>query len=160
MSSALNGEDLSAFTAAAREFIDWVDRGRVADMSSLHSLLARLQAVAAKLPDVSSEEEVAEPADERPAYADVVRRLAGLPLDGYAVIFNALEVPPDSVTASLADDLADIYLDLLDGFRYFDAAQVREAVWQWRFAYYSHWGRHAIHAQTALWQYLADGSAD
>ena len=151
--------EVLAFVAVAREVIAWVDHGMRTDIRGLHSLLARLQAAAAALPDVSTNAEAPDPVDERPPYHNVVQRLAGLPLDHYAVVFDPLEQPEaDPVTASLADDLADIYNDLLNGFRYFDASRVAEAVWYWRFEYYSHWGRHASHAQTALWQFLANGS--
>jgi hypothetical protein len=75
--------------------------------------------------------------------------------DRYCAVFNPLT---DSavVTCSLRDDIADIYLDLTDGLDDVDAGHVAHAVFKWRLLYYSHWGRHAAHAQTALWQLLAD----
>ena len=153
--------EVRAFVAVAREAIAWIDNGTLTDIRSLHSLLARLQAAAAALPNVSTNDEAPDPVDERPPYQNVVQRLASLPLDRYAVVFDPLERPEAApVTASLADDLADIYNDLLTGFRYFDASRVAEAVWYWRFEYYSHWGRHASHAQTAVWQFLANGNRD
>jgi hypothetical protein len=146
-----------AFVEAARTYIAWVE-GRRHDLRALHVILARLQFAAASLPDVETDDEpVAGPPDTRPAYADIVSTFADLPIDRYIMMFAPLEADAQPVQGSLPDDLADIYLDLLDGFRYFEAGQAREAAWHWRFEYYSHWGRHLAHAQTAIWQYLADG---
>ena len=54
------------------------------------------------------------------------------------------------VDGSLSDDIADIYRDLIAGFVPFDSGDVGEAVWEWRFGFDSHWGRHAAHAVYAL----------
>ncbi len=52
----------------------------------------------------------------------------------------------------VADDLADIYSDLVDGFEKLRVDGTAAAVATWTNLYYFHWGRHAVHAQTALWQ--------
>ncbi len=143
---------------AARAYIAWVEGG-AHDLRALHAILARLQFAAASLPEISVDDEpVVETLDTRPAYADIVKAFADLPVATYTMMFAPLDVADEQpVQGALSDDLADIYLDLLDGFRYYEAGHVREAAWHWRFTYYSHWGRHLGHAQTALWQYLADG---
>ena len=58
----------------------------------------------------------------------------------------------ETVTADLADDVADIYRDLKPGMLAFDSgddALVAGAVWSWRFSYQSHWKQHidGLHGQ-------------
>jgi hypothetical protein len=145
------------FLAKARAFIDWVDAGPEFDMTALHAHLAALQCAAASLPDSGPDD--ADGLDLLgPSYEDVLRRLDGLPIDRYQAVFNALNLAENEpVMCSLKDDLADIYQDLFDGLGYHNQGRAAEAAWVWRSGYYSHWGRHAIHAQAAVWQYLADG---
>ena len=67
-------------------------------------------------------------------------------IDHYHLIFDPYQEEPP-VVASLADDVADIYRDLRDGFALLEAGGSREgAIWEWRFGFDSHWGRHAAHA--------------
>jgi hypothetical protein len=57
------------------------------------------------------------------------------------------------VQGSLADDLADVFIDLDEGLRRWDRADFdlrRAIVWEWRFSYENHWGRHAIGAMRAI----------
>jgi hypothetical protein len=54
------------------------------------------------------------------------------------------------VDGSLADDIADIYRDLRDGFVAYDSGDLGGAVWDWRVEFDSHWARHAAHAIFAL----------
>jgi Domain of unknown function (DUF5063) len=67
--------------------------------------------------------------------------------DLYQEIFNPIE-GKDSVTASLADDIADIYRDLRNGLSLatVEAASPADVIWEWRFGFYSHWGNHSMNA--------------
>lgn len=67
--------------------------------------------------------------------------------DLYQTIFNPTE-GKESVTASLADDIADVYRDLRSGLSLASvgAASPADVIWEWRFGFYSHWGNHAINA--------------
>lgn len=47
----------------------------------------------------------------------------------------------------LSDDLLDIYFDVRRGLDLFPSAS---AVWEWRFSFEAHWGRHAVGALRAL----------
>jgi hypothetical protein len=61
--------------------------------------------------------------------------------------------PAEPADGSLADDLANVYMDLDDGLRRWDTADDalrRTIAWEWRFSYESHWGRHAIGAMGAI----------
>ena len=62
------------------------------------------------------------------------------------------------VVAMLANDLDDIYHDLQASALRFRMGEDRDALWNWHFSYYSHWGRHLSHAQTAIWQFLSEGN--
>jgi hypothetical protein len=67
-----------------------------------------------------------------------------------------MPVPADKpVTASLADDIADIYRDVVSGLRHYRAGHRDEAVWQWTFTLQSHWGGHITGAIRALHCWLA-----
>ena len=144
------------FLATARAFTDWVDAGPEFDMTRLHAQLAALQYAAASLPD-SAPDDAEDLTETGPSYGDVVRRLDALPVDHYHAVFDALNAADtEPVMCSLKDDLTDIYRDLVEGLQYHKSGRAEQAVWVWRHGYYSHWGRHAIHAQAAVWQYLAD----
>jgi uncharacterized protein DUF5063 len=54
------------------------------------------------------------------------------------------------VTGSLADDLSDIYRDLLSGCRKWQRGERVTAHWEWRFELENHWGEHATGALRAI----------
>lgn len=127
-------------------------------MRELHSTLARLQAAAAKLPAIApSDDEDASDSGEGNDSERTTFDASNLPFDHYGLIFAPLD---DSdvirVVSNLANDLADIYDDLHTSALLFRIGKYRDAIWNWHFSYYSHWGRHLSHAQTAIWQYLSE----
>lgn len=68
----------------------------------------------------------------------------------YWEVFNpyTFEAP---VTGSLSDDLLDIYFDVSRGLELWKSrAPPAATIWEWRFAFDSHWGDHAIDALRAL----------
>jgi hypothetical protein len=63
----------------------------------------------------------------------------------------------EAVMLSLGDDLVDICRDLKRGLLALDAGALGEDVtWEWRFGFYTHWGRHATEALRVLHARLAD----
>jgi hypothetical protein len=55
------------------------------------------------------------------------------------------------VIGSLADDLADIYGELVAGLDALDAgASLENVVWDWRSSFESHWGAHLLDASRQL----------
>ena len=55
---------------------------------------------------------------------------------------DPLEVSPARpVMATIADDLGDIYNDLIEGLALYSAGQSQNALWHWHFTYYAHWGQ-------------------
>lgn len=83
--------------------------------------------------------------------------LPTLPIGVYWQALQALDLDGDGGVAagSLDDDLADIRRDLARGLALFEAGRVEEAVWQWRFDFWIHWGAHLVSAQRALHEHLA-----
>ena len=72
----------------------------------------------------------------------------------YWEVFDPLDhEDTDSVCGDLLDDLADIYRDLKTGLMIFERgtmASREDALWQLKFGFDSHWGRHAIGALKAV----------
>ncbi len=148
--------DVEDFIAAARSFLDWIDRGDLTDLKDAHVLLARLQYGVLSLDDTEPETVVNVPDEDGNVDRKVRARLAALPFDMYRAIYNPLSEKDDApVVGSLLDDLADIARDLRKGFAALRAGSPGDAIWEWRFGYDWHWGRHATHAQSAIWAYLA-----
>jgi hypothetical protein len=129
-------------------------------MRELHATLAGLQAAASKLPTIApSGDEDTNDSGRGSNWERGKFDASNLPVDYYGTIFAPLD---DSdvvrVQSSLADDLDDIYDDLRASELRFRTGKYREALWNWHFSYYSHWGRHLSHAQTAIWHFLSEGN--
>jgi hypothetical protein len=159
----------AAFASEAARFVNWLDRAATDErsdlnMRELHELLGLLQAAATRIPWVAPDAETLHGAKVRlnPSAAAKIREK--LPINAYSVVFDPLEFDPQEqnspqpVMAMIDDDLADIYADLMDGLALYRACQYQDAVWQWHFSFYAHWGRHLSHAQSAIWQYLCAGN--
>ncbi len=56
----------------------------------------------------------------------------------------------DVVAGSLADSLADIYVDVRRGLELWDAGRANDAVAEWRMGLEIHWGHHALDVMRAL----------
>jgi hypothetical protein len=81
----------------------------------------------------------------------IYRRFQLLPFQNYGEVFDPTVVPPETpVVGDLADDLLDIYADLKAGLLYYDAGHIPTAVYEWRFSWAIHWGRHATSALKAM----------
>ena len=79
--------------------------------------------------------------------------------DYYSVIFDPYEFDATPVTGSLADDAADVYRDLKSGLAVIaEGGALEDAVWEWRFGFDNHWGRHTAEALYALHALTHPGS--
>lgn len=153
-----------AFLLRAKAYFQWINRTaaddtKVANLRELHEILAHLQAAAAVIPAVEPAGEVAPKFNQKIA-ADLASRIGPkLPANSYRAVFDPLDVSEhDAVLTSIEDDLQDMYGDLTQGRRLYDAGKYRDALWHWHFSYYTHWGRHLNHAQSAIWQYLSSAT--
>lgn len=160
---SVGSDAVERFLSVARRFEEWAahgtDQGIEAAQNGLR-LIAQLYATGLELPGFPEEvdlgfEESLVPEAER---LQVLKHSARLPLQYYSEIFNPLPVPPDEepVTGNLADDIADIFRDIVEGIRLFDRGQESEAVWKWAFGIHSHWGEHATSAMRALYWYVSN----
>ncbi|MGD0839536.1 MAG: DUF5063 domain-containing protein [Candidatus Acidiferrales bacterium] len=148
---------LNRFRVAAEAFIEAVDSAptvkRDAFLSSINHCLAELYSSALRLPAVAPD---TSQVDETPS---VKREWEGLflslrekigPLDGYWNVFDST-TKSTTVQGSLSIDISEIYSDIKQGFR-LEVVGVPEAdfLWDLRFSFRSHWGRHALGALTAI----------
>ncbi|RKS75408.1 uncharacterized protein DUF5063 [Motilibacter peucedani] len=108
----------------------------------------RLGAVQDVVPDERFEPDAGDDAD-----LDGVRTsLANLlePVDEYTEVFDPYGEPPEVVTTTLSDDIADVVVDLVHGLQHYKAGRTVEALWWWQFSYLSNWGATASAALRAL----------
>ena len=155
------------FAHNAELYVSWFD-DVVSDevtplsMRKLHEALALIAAAAARLTAVAPGDKTDSDFEKDRDLVAILREK--LPVDAYSVVFNPFEYdplevnPPKPVMAMLSDDLDDVYSDVMKGLTLFRNGEIRNALWHWHFAYYTHWGRHLSHAQSAIWQYLSEGN--
>jgi len=134
--------------------------GRDRFLLGLSKVLPRLQAAAAALPvGEPASDELPFEAGERPRRRppDAVWKL--LPDDWSEVQGNLHETVDGNespATALLANDLDDMYGDVMEGFDILDAGLPEsEAVWHWRFDFWTHWGYHVAEAQRLIHYHVA-----
>jgi len=149
--------ELQAFATAATEYISVVDarEGKTAEQ-----LLVQVEPQLLRLYERILEVPLTFPGSDRaddlwPAStgSHLQRSLSGQlgAFEFYRAIFDPYEEVSDApVTGSLADDLADIYGDLKRGLEPWQAGDLEEATYEWRFGFEFHWGRHAVSALCAI----------
>lgn len=156
-----------AFIAAAKTYVEWVElvaSGNPATINlfALYRSLLQLQRAASELPSGMSDADFNDAAE---AFQDRLERdphiqqglAVRLPISQYRVVFDPFdESEREAIVSTLDDDLAEIYWDVVEGIALANAGFYGDAVFQWRFLFFTHWGRHAVHAQSAIWQYLAE----
>jgi hypothetical protein len=127
-------------------------------------LLLRLYDGAMRLPDTAAGEEDAPRISHETwklMFDSISARMPGH--DCYWTVFEPLDSsPPSPVVGSLAEDVADIWRDLKSGLLLIDHGgpnSRNSAVWEWRFNFESHWGRHAVEAITVLHALSVDSSS-
>jgi uncharacterized protein DUF5063 len=76
-------------------------------------------------------------------------------------VFDPLVVPQEeTVTADLADDLADVWGDLKGGLLLLHQGDRVGATWHWAFHFSAHWGHHATAALYALQSWFSQVGDD
>jgi hypothetical protein len=146
---------LDRFRHAARAYCALIDRvkpGQGLDelVRPLHASVADVYAAAlalSPLPVGDEDSQVATRAHED--WKELDDRLRGVlgRADRYYAIWDLEVSRPESVVeGSLADDLADIYLDLREGLALDEAGETPSALFEWRLGLWSNWGLHAANA--------------
>jgi hypothetical protein len=90
------------------------------------------------------------------AVSDRLVRLLG-PHNAHASVFDPRVLDDQPVVGYLADDLADVYRELAEvEMSIADGTHPRDALWQARFDFWMHWGRHATSALAVLYAELGE----
>lgn len=152
-------QSIEQFAHAANQFAAWAiqqeDSGAVAARNALRHI-TELYLAALALPASAASENAPDIDVDIDEWKTICANCARFPLDYYGEIFDPLTMPPkEPVVGSIADDIADIYRDVVTGLRHYHAGRTDEAVWQWTFLFQVHWGEHATGAIRALHAWLA-----
>lgn len=154
-------DTLDRFAHEAARFVAWARSDIAGGPAGVREALERILALymaGLALPnerhldvsDVPAESDVSSEERER-----VLAACARLPVQYYGAIVDALELPPEeSSVGDVADDIADIYVDVARGLAEYEAGRRAEAHWQWAFHFRIHWGAHATSAASALHAWL------
>jgi uncharacterized protein DUF5063 len=148
---------LDRFPKAARDFCDFVDKADDYDRKYLFGMLpiylAKLCEIAVQLPNVEpatagtdyTEQEVRAHTEEWSRISEKLRIKFGS-LDSYWEIFDPME-KEEPVLGSLANDIAETYLDLIDALRLpLSGLEQNDIYWDWKQEFQTHWSRHASSA--------------
>ncbi len=77
--------------------------------------------------------------------------------DGYWTVLEPLADDQDEPAyGSVSGGVADIWRDLQEGLMELEADGELDAIWTWRFSFWTHWARHATEALLVLRLALAD----
>jgi len=155
---------VEAFVAAGRAFESLIGsaeaKARTAWLPALLSSALTLYAAGLALPDVTIAEADVDTLEtfavSREEWEACYRRLGEtLGADRWYAAPTARIGDPTAASevavGDLADDLADIYRDIMPGLRCWDTDRgvgLAEVVWEWRFSFLTHWGQHAV---AGLW---------
>lgn len=146
---------VSVFAEVARDYRAWCEGPRAADPFQLlreaTRHLARLYAAASELPDVEFADHPDPPDLPKADWDAMFKSFGMLPFNYYREVFDpAIEGAEEPVAGDVADDLADIYKDLIEGMWLLDRGHAAAAAWNWKDSFERHWGRHAVSALRAL----------
>ena len=155
---------IDEFVGAANAFRELCESaealGRKRFLTGLIRALSQLQAAAVELPH-------GDPVDDKLPFEHGERPRQVLPEavsrflpDDWGEVQDNLHETVDGgeslAPALVADDLGDIYDDIVEGFDILDAGfSESEAVWHWHHGFWTHWGYHAAEAQRVLHYYVA-----
>jgi hypothetical protein len=80
--------------------------------------------------------------------------------DEFTEVFDPYTDPPELVSTSVSDDLADIAASIAHGMQHHRAGSVAEALWWWQFSYVNSWGAEASAVLRALQSVIAHDRLD
>ena len=146
--------EVLAFQTAAARFCAWAEatpENPEEDLCLAMRYVAELYALALAMPGADLDPSVAHQLVDKNDHEAIYARFGRLPLQYYGEVFDTTRVPPEESTiGDLADDLLDIYTDIKAGLLHFADGHAPEAVFQWKFTWGIHWGRHATSALRAM----------
>ena len=87
--------------------------------------------------------------------------------DVYRFVYDPFDADDESITSSVSDDLADIYIDIKPGLNEWDTVSSTDRlmiIWEWWFLFGAHWGHHANRVlpvlYSLLYEHLEDQNGD
>lgn len=144
------------FHSVATEFCDVVDSASSLDratlLSRLYEVLPRLVHEGIELPTISLSDDDTRNDARKTRMKDAewgqLYQLLKEKLGDWDLYWQVFDPTKDSeaIRGSLADDIADIFRDVKEGLARQGVDSQRDAIWEWRCGYYSHWGQHAMDA--------------
>lgn len=148
-------EAIRAFANCASDYRSWCEEPRASDpMQLLREAtrhVARLYAAALELPEVAFTDHPEPPDLSEPDWKAMFKTFGALPFNYYWEVYNpSIDDSDEPVVGDVADDLTDMYSDLIKGLWLLDHGHTRAAAWSWKFTFDAHWGRHAVSALRAL----------
>jgi Domain of unknown function (DUF5063) len=166
------------FGLVAQQYCSFIDFAATADKTEfllrLYRALPELVTEAIRLPHVEFGEDNDE---ELEASLRQIRAETRMKQEEWDRLYNSLKeklgdwdlywqvfdprTDNEAIHGSLADDIADIYRDLINGIRLKETDQVPpyEIIFDWRLGFFSHWGKHAIDALRTI-HFLLEGHAE
>jgi hypothetical protein len=145
--------EVLAFQATAERFCAWAEAAPATGQDLLLAMryVSELYALALTMPHADVDPSVAQEFVDKNNHQAIYARFRSLPLQYYREVFDTTRVPPEEPSVGdLADDLLDIYTDIKAGLLLFGNGHAPEAVFQWKFTWGVHWGRHATSALRAM----------
>ena len=156
-------DSTDSFLEAVRRFADWAStpaktpaedaRQALKFLSELYALGLALRSPNEVLSDLQGHRI----SDDE--WKDRYRRFSRIPIGYYAVVCDPFDSMPEPGVSDLADDLSDIYRDLMEGLSLEQAGYRPDAVFAWRHSFETHWGPHAVSAMNALHSWLQQEAA-
>ena len=161
MKRTYESDDIVSFVEAAKAYCRLIEERESYTLASFIEactpLLATLYLRATTLPDIEdlSDDKVSGPitTDEWKVLFKNLSEYLGK-YNMYSDVFDPVLVDEAEVTSgSLADDLADIYRDLKNGFLIIEQENgntIGDVIWEWKFSFGTHWGVHLTGALRVL----------
>lgn len=159
-------DSVDLFAAEATRFEEWACSDETDPGLAARKALIRISTIylaALQLPPPFNEELERRPDVERLPSEENAKVMAyrGIPIDMYGEVFDPIPIPPEEpVIGSIADDVVDIYRDIVTGLRAYQNGNKSGALWEWGFGFQHHWGEHATGAIRAIHAWLASNEFD
>ena len=155
---------LRTFSDASVEYCRVVDgaaaTGPVQLLRSLELVLSVLHQRLLELPKVElgeRDDNIPDPSNEEQAAVYQTLKSALGKYDIYRTVFDSRNLEEEAIHGSLANDLAEIYFEVICPIRAWkQGADSVCVLWELRLLFYSHWGRHLLSAQKAILDCLSD----
>lgn len=161
-------KNIKDFVESAQRYCEWVEgapEDELHEVDNALRLIADLYGLALRLhlPNMDKVEVDEPPEEEMISFSKqhdhIYERFQSMPVGYYREADYPLALKPEkdeSTVGDLRDDLRDIYLDIKRGLDLFDRGYIEAAVFDWKFNFESHWGRHAVGALKILHIWRSD----